>query len=111
MTKDEYKELLKDEAWKAKRLRILERDRHTCKNCSKKGGRLEVHHLYYLSGRLPWQYPNSALVSLCPDCHHSEHAGKENADFTKKAAKIKKYPEKKRSRNTPALSPKQKHIN
>jgi len=34
-------------------------------------GSLEVHHCYYRYGRLPWQYPDGALLALCPHCHKS----------------------------------------
>ena len=34
-----------------------------------KSGSFHVHHLWYESGRDPWDYPDEALVSLCSDCH------------------------------------------
>jgi len=30
---------------------------------------LHVHHKYYVSGNDPWDYPNTALVTLCEHCH------------------------------------------
>ncbi len=34
---------------------------------------LNVHHNYYIQGKKPWDYPNSALVTLCEDCHKKRH--------------------------------------
>ncbi len=34
---------------------------------------LHVHHKYYQIGKLPWEYPNEALVTLCWDCHETLH--------------------------------------
>ena len=34
---------------------------------------MHVHHLYYESGLMPWEYPDSALITLCPYCHRIEH--------------------------------------
>jgi hypothetical protein len=34
---------------------------------------LHVHHKYYQKGRLPWEYPNDALITLCWDCHENLH--------------------------------------
>lgn len=32
-----------------------------------------VHHTYYISGRLPWQYPQEDLQFLCHLCHAHIH--------------------------------------
>jgi len=34
---------------------------------------LHVHHKYYKYGLLPWEYPDSALITLCWPCHESLH--------------------------------------
>jgi hypothetical protein len=34
---------------------------------------LQVHHKYYIQGKHPWEYLDSALITLCPDCHKKEH--------------------------------------
>ncbi len=34
---------------------------------------LQVHHLYYVLSRLPWEYPNAALKTLCIWCHWDLH--------------------------------------
>jgi hypothetical protein len=63
-----YAEKLKDSRWQRKRSRILERCSGKCEECDSTSG-LEVHHCYYRFGREPWQYPDIALLVLCPDCH------------------------------------------
>ena len=30
---------------------------------------LSVHHKYYRTDLEPWEYPGSALITLCQDCH------------------------------------------
>ena len=34
---------------------------------------LQVHHKYYITGRLPWDYRDDALVTLCQWCHQQVH--------------------------------------
>jgi hypothetical protein len=65
-----YSQLLQHQSWKAKRERILLRSARHCEECGIEGP-LEVHHCYYRYGRLPWQYPDGALLSLCRGCHDS----------------------------------------
>lgn len=35
---------------------------------------LHVHHKYYQKNKLPWDYPDNALVTLCWLCHKKLHA-------------------------------------
>lgn len=72
MNKEEYKELLKTKEWKEYRERILVRDNHTCKNCGSTKY-LNVHHIKYIKGRKPWEYPEELLVTLCRNCHSKVH--------------------------------------
>lgn len=37
-----------------------------CKN-------LHIHHTYYQIGKLAWEYPDNALITLCWQCHESLH--------------------------------------
>lgn len=75
MTKDQYSEFLKRLEWKNKKEKILRRDWYTCKKCGYVGiegdGDLHVHHLWYY-GR-PWDVPDTALVTLCNNCHKKIH--------------------------------------
>ena len=74
-----YAEKLRDPRWRAKRLTILARDRYTCQSCTVGYKIMEVHHEYYLPGLEPWEYPDSALVTLCPGCHKTEENGRKQA--------------------------------
>lgn len=64
-----YSELLKDPRWQRKRLEIYQLDGWRCRKCCSKENTLNVHHLYYEKNRMPWEYDNSALVTLCERCH------------------------------------------
>jgi hypothetical protein len=64
-----YWQKLQDPRWQKKRLEIFERDSFTCRYCDAKDKTLEVHHLYYVSGREPWEYPLGTFKTACSDCH------------------------------------------
>lgn len=34
---------------------------------------LNIHHKYYIQNHKPWEYDDSALVTLCEDCHQKRH--------------------------------------
>jgi 5-methylcytosine-specific restriction endonuclease McrA len=70
-----YEEQLKDERWKYKRQRIIDRDFGICQVCMS-GKNLNVHHKYYIEGRMAWDYPDYALITLCSQCHKAEHESK-----------------------------------
>lgn len=72
MNKLEYAKLLKSSKWKAKRAEIIIRDNYKCTRCGQTKG-LQVHHVHYIEGRLPWQYPNYFLITVCRDCHKYYH--------------------------------------
>ena len=88
----QYRELLKENKWKHKAKEIRARDGNKCTICGAKG-RLQVHHLYYVDGNMPWEYPNEAMVTLCSVCHRKEH-GIKIKPKRKKAAKPKPKPKK-----------------
>lgn len=64
-----YAEQLKRPQWQRKRLEILSRDEFKCRHCMDGDSTLDVHHCFYSKGKLPWEYDNSYLVTLCRDCH------------------------------------------
>jgi hypothetical protein len=68
-----YKEDFKDPRWQKKRLEILNRDGFICQGCYDSESTLNVHHLYYMSSRKPWEYPDGALITFCDECHDAEH--------------------------------------
>lgn len=66
-----YSDKLKDPQWYEVRNKVLSRDENTCRHCGTQAAQMDVHHYYYVSGREPWEYDLSALVTLCRDCHNS----------------------------------------
>jgi hypothetical protein len=70
-----YPELLLTVEWDEKRRSVLSRDGHKCRKCSCSGAeyRLEVHHEHYILDRVPWNYPEELLVTMCQSCHQRLH--------------------------------------
>lgn len=64
-----YSKKLKDPRWQKKRLQIFNRDKWACKMCKDTETTLNVHHLEYIDGNDPWDYPNSMLITVCEHCH------------------------------------------
>ena len=67
-----YEEKLKDPRWHQRRLQVLIRDKYKCQKCSHKSKSNEVHHVVYVYGWEPWDYPDEYLMTLCRDCHEEE---------------------------------------
>lgn len=73
-----YGGLLFNPKWKAKRKEILARDKHRCVIC-KSDKELQVHHRQYQfivnenQFRLPWDYADYLLITLCESCHSRGH--------------------------------------
>ena len=74
----ENKELLKDIKWKKKRQFILDRDNWTCVLCGSSNKRLNIHHKKYFKDKMPWEYPDDLLITVCKECHTKIH--KKNDD-------------------------------
>jgi hypothetical protein len=69
-----YSDKLRDPRWQKKRLIILERDKWQCRICEDQTSTLHVHHIFYDNAYPnPWDYPDHCLLSLCANCHESEH--------------------------------------
>ncbi len=60
------------EKWAEKRIRVFKRDGYKCQKCGANKG-LNCHHTYYTFGKKPWEYPLSALLTLCKECHTALH--------------------------------------
>jgi hypothetical protein len=71
MKTDYFKKLL-DPRWQKRRLEVFERDEFRCRACGSEKKTLQVHHLYYKSGREPWDYPLGAYKTFCLDCHKEQ---------------------------------------
>ena len=67
-----YLQQLNDPKWKAKSRKVRNRDGNKCTVCGSTKY-LQVHHTYYISGALPWEYPIKDLLTLCKECHHDFH--------------------------------------
>jgi len=68
--------LYRVEQWHSFRDGIVALDGHACRRCGKsreQGAILQVHHLEYQAGQAPWDYPPSAVETLCKGCHAAEH--------------------------------------
>ena len=73
-----YSKQFKDPRWQKKRLKILERDNFTCQECGSKKNTLHIHHKYYLPNKKAWEYPDTALITLCEYCHEIEQSIKKD---------------------------------
>ncbi len=85
-----YFKNFKNPRWQKKRLEILERDEWKCSVCDDKESTLVVHHFWYgnikddtsgkLRRRLPWEYDNKDLTTLCEECHQEEHELRQDSE-------------------------------
>jgi hypothetical protein len=64
-----YLDYLQSQEWKDIRLKVLQRDRYRCVDCGAKG-KLDVHHTSY---KRLFHEDLDDLISLCRQCHESEH--------------------------------------
>lgn len=72
-----YTEKLKDPRWQRRKYEIMEAANWRCEHCCRMEQTLVVHHLLYLRGRQPWEYPNELLICLCNQCHDEKHEAEE----------------------------------
>lgn len=74
-----YGALLFDPRWKTRREQILIRDQKSCLVC-RSSNDLQVHHRQYHfivrenKFRLPWEYSDHLLITLCESCHKRGHS-------------------------------------
>jgi hypothetical protein len=70
-----YDVLLNTTEWVLRSKPILVRDGNRCqgKSCASRCSGLQVHHRYYVLSKLPWDYPDDALLTLCQVCHVELH--------------------------------------
>jgi hypothetical protein len=68
-----YQEALFSAEWIAFSSSIKDRDNFICRSCNKNIAPLHAHHRYYVRDRLPWEYPDSAVITLCSRCHAKAH--------------------------------------
>jgi 5-methylcytosine-specific restriction endonuclease McrA len=70
-----YPEKLSSPSWQKRRLEIFERDGWKCTRhgCGRSDLELHVHHTDYWPGKLPHEYPDEMLQTLCAICHEKEN--------------------------------------
>ena len=70
--KEYYNRLLEDKRWKEFRLKVLSERGNKCECC---GGTdiLQIHHTFYISGKMPWEYEIKDMRVLCRTCHQRIH--------------------------------------
>lgn len=76
-----YSEKLKDPRWQRRRLKVMEYAHWRCQICGKSDSTLHCHHSYYTRGKLPWQYPDGAIICICDACHEKIHGKKPSRLF------------------------------
>jgi len=70
----DYLSQLNTAEWRAKKRRILRRDKYACTRCRRRHLQLHVHHLRYPDHpAMAWDVPDSWLTTLCQRCHALEH--------------------------------------
>lgn len=67
-----YTEQLLDYRWLQRREEILLRDKSRCVKCGSTEY-LQIHHRYYRGSTFAWEYEDSALLTLCDNCHVKVH--------------------------------------
>ena len=79
-----YAQKRRDVRWKRRRDDLLRQRNYTCCECDQPLTTgtmdLQVHHVVYISGLDPWDYPDELLLVVC-DQHHQERAALEQAIY------------------------------
>lgn len=70
--KEYYNRLLEDKRWKEFRLKVMSERGNKCECC---GGThiLQIHHTFYIRGKMPWEYNIDDMIVLCKKCHQRIH--------------------------------------
>lgn len=74
-----YAEQLKQPEWIHKRLEILALRNFSCECCGVRHLKIQVHHRYYVSHRMAWEYPNFCYVAICDGCHENTTCAPDHA--------------------------------
>lgn len=73
-----YGEFLQDPRWLAFRQFVFAVRGYKCEICGSME-RLQVHHISYKKGLLPWEYTCNDVKVLCRNCHARVHGKLENS--------------------------------
>lgn len=87
-----YRAKMKDPRWRVFRARLISDRNCRCQECGEvfEEG-LTIHHVDYLRGREPWEYPDDLVLVLCWDCHQGRQVNDEEAlfEFARLLAQLK----------------------
>ena len=72
IVKMHYDEFLQDPRWKTFRQFVFSVRGRKCERCQSSGN-LQVHHIKYKEGLLPWEYTCNDVMVLCRGCHEKIH--------------------------------------
>jgi 5-methylcytosine-specific restriction endonuclease McrA len=86
-----YSEKLKDPRWQRRRLELFNSKNWQCEYCNEHRAQLHAHHVHYIKGMPPWDYPDELIVVLCSDCHAEKHEFEEKL-FSALAMKLRPVP-------------------
>jgi hypothetical protein len=64
-----------DPRWQKFRLLRLQMADWRCESCCSSDEKLNVHHIFYVPGRKPWDYLPETTSVLCDECHEAAHDG------------------------------------
>lgn len=70
--KEYYNRLLEDKRWKEFRLKVMSERGNKCECCGETHI-LQIHHTFYISGKMPWEYNIDDMRVLCKKCHQRIH--------------------------------------
>lgn len=78
MKKDDFFKQYQTKEWYEISKRIKARDKNTCQMCGCNDKPLSVHHLFYAPNGSIFDVPDSALITLCEDCHNEQKEYRED---------------------------------
>jgi 5-methylcytosine-specific restriction endonuclease McrA len=67
-----YRRMLRSPEWIRFRAAYWQRHPYRCVICGRTD-HVQIHHVRYIFGRRPWDYPESLLRGLCDGCHRQQH--------------------------------------
>lgn len=68
-----YRDKLNSQEWRSFAAEEKQKQGGYCRACKRADVALQVHHIFYESGREPWHYKSDELVVLCDGCHKELH--------------------------------------
>lgn len=73
----EYTDKIRGTGWRKIRLKVLDRDNHTCQMCSESKKLLYVHHIdgngKNMTSHKLMNNELDNLITMCPSCHNDYH--------------------------------------